>query len=88
MASHLQLHGITQYKQLDESMRTLDSFFNTNRRHATTTSKKKFTLIRDLVLLCCKDLFAFNLVSGEGLRDFFMVSVMKTKALNSCLTKR
>ncbi|KAJ6603181.1 hypothetical protein Bhyg_17824, partial [Pseudolycoriella hygida] len=34
--------------------------------------KKKFALIRDLVLLCCKDLFPFNLVSGEGLTDFVM----------------
>ncbi|KAJ6647745.1 hypothetical protein Bhyg_02968, partial [Pseudolycoriella hygida] len=34
--------------------------------------KKKIALIRDLVLLCCKDLFPFNLVSGEGLTDFVM----------------
>ncbi|KAJ6639493.1 putative AC transposase, partial [Pseudolycoriella hygida] len=32
LASHLQSHGITQHKPLNETMRTLDTFFNTNRR--------------------------------------------------------
>ncbi|KAJ6635062.1 putative AC transposase, partial [Pseudolycoriella hygida] len=50
LASHLQSHGITQHKPLNETMRTLDTFFNTNRR----------------------DLFPFNLISGEGLTDFVM----------------
>ncbi|KAJ6644340.1 hypothetical protein Bhyg_09307, partial [Pseudolycoriella hygida] len=72
LASHLQSHGITQHKPLNETMRTLDTFFNTNRRVGGTTTKKKIALIRDLVLLCCKDLFPFNLVSGEGLTDFVM----------------
>ncbi|KAJ6639296.1 putative AC transposase, partial [Pseudolycoriella hygida] len=72
LASHLQSHGITQHKPLNETMRTLDTFFNTNRRVGGTATKKKFALIRDLVLLCCKDLFPFNLVSGEGLTDFVM----------------
>ncbi|KAJ6647691.1 putative AC transposase, partial [Pseudolycoriella hygida] len=44
LASHLQSHGITQHKPLNETM----------------------------LLLCCKDLFPFNLVSGEGLTDFVM----------------
>ncbi|KAJ6648124.1 putative AC transposase, partial [Pseudolycoriella hygida] len=72
LASHLQSHGITQHKPLNETMRTLDTFFNTNRRVGGTATKKKFALIRDLVLLCCKDLFPFNLVSGKGLTDFVM----------------
>ncbi|KAJ6643536.1 hypothetical protein Bhyg_08498 [Pseudolycoriella hygida] len=40
LASHLQSHGITQHKPLNETMRTLDTFFNTNRRVGGTATKK------------------------------------------------
>ncbi|KAJ6636119.1 putative AC transposase, partial [Pseudolycoriella hygida] len=63
LASHLQSHGITQHKPY---------IFQYEPASWWHSYKKKIALIRDLVLLCCKDLFPFNLVSGEGLTDFVM----------------
>lgn len=60
-------------KSAAQSSKSIQSYFGTDRKVAE--SQKKHLLVRDLVLLCCKDLLPFDLVEGNGLQDFFEVRV-------------
>lgn len=62
-------------KSVGESTKSLHDYFATERTMPPSLSKSvvKFILIRDLVLLCCRDLLPFSLVDGQGLRDFLEV---------------
>lgn len=61
-------------KSVVESTKSLHDYFDTERTMPSSNkSVVKFVLIRDLVLLCCRDLLPFNLVDGRGLRDFLEV---------------
>ncbi|KAJ6648111.1 Transposable element Hobo transposase [Pseudolycoriella hygida] len=58
-------------KSVEESTKSLHDYFATERTvPSSNKTVVKFILIRDLVLLCCRDLLPFNLVDGQGLRDF------------------
>ncbi|KAJ6647948.1 hypothetical protein Bhyg_03173, partial [Pseudolycoriella hygida] len=58
-------------KSLVESTASVVSYFNSERKIAPSSHReRKFVLIRDLVILCCRDLLPFNLIEGAGLCDF------------------
>lgn len=77
LINHVQKdHKISiQSKTIEQTTRSIQSYFGTDRAVSSSSSKKqtKFVLIRDLVLLCCRDLLPFSFVDGQGLRDFFQV---------------
>lgn len=57
----------THSKTIEESTKSIQQYFETERNVSSLSIKKgdfKFVLIRDLALLCCKDLLPFDLVDG------------------------
>lgn len=79
LTKHLSLvHDIVDGATItSKSEQTLQKFFSTTpRSELNTTSatnlKRKFVI--DIVLLCCRDLLPFDIVTGEGWMDFCQVS--------------
>lgn len=68
-------HQITiSSKTVADSTKSIQKYFSSERVvSAGNPSQKKFILIRDFVLLCCRDLLPFRLVDGPGLQDFLEV---------------
>lgn len=61
-----------------KSEKTMLQFFSTQPRTeldftSSTALKRKFVI--DIVLLCCRDLLPFDIVTGEGWKDFCLVSL-------------
>lgn len=70
-------HKIDESKSVDDSTKSIHRYFTSDRNVPMATKRdEKFILIRDLVLLCCRDLLPFNLVDGKGLKDFLKVRAL------------
>lgn len=80
---NLNKHLSYEHKILDsdnistKSLQTIKTFFDPSPtiRAGLNPLNKKRQLVFDIVLLCCRDLLAFNLVAGQGMFDFSVVSI-------------
>lgn len=84
MTKHLSLvHEIVDSAAITKrSEQTMQKFFSTVPRENVNDLnakdlKRKFVI--DIVLLCCRDLLPFDIVSGEGWTDFCLVSFVFQK---------
>lgn len=69
LINHVQKdHKISiQSKTVDQTTKTIQNYFGADRTVFKSSKREvKFVLIRDLVLLCCKDLLPFDLVDGRS----------------------
>lgn len=59
-----------------KSLQKIQTFFNPSPiiRAGLNPLNRKRQLVFDIVLMCCRDLLAFNLVAGQGMFDFCVVS--------------